>query len=78
LQASWTDLMKPLIYLQNESLFTLPRGLKVIVDQFGQNGEYHWEIVLAASLVATVPMIIIFAFAQRYVIQGVSTSGRKG
>jgi multiple sugar transport system permease protein len=78
LQASWTDLMKPLIYLQNENLFTLPRGLKVIVDQFGQNGEYHWEIVLAGSLVATVPMIIIFAFAQRYFIQGVSTSGRKG
>jgi multiple sugar transport system permease protein len=78
LQASWTDLMKPLIYLQNENLFTLPRGLKVIVDQFGQNGEFHWEVVLAGSLVATVPMIIVFAFAQRYFIQGVSTQGRQG
>jgi multiple sugar transport system permease protein len=78
LQASWTDLMKPLIYLQDQNLFTLPRGLKLIVDQFGQNGEYHWEVVLAGSLIATVPMIVIFAFAQRYFIQGVSTSGRKG
>lgn len=77
-QASWTDLLKPLIYLQTPSLYTIPRGLKAVVDQFGQGGEYHWEIVMAASLIATVPMIIIFAFAQRFFIDGVATTGRKG
>jgi multiple sugar transport system permease protein len=38
-RASWTDLIRPLIYLPYNSLFTLPRGLEVILDQFGQGGE---------------------------------------
>jgi multiple sugar transport system permease protein len=77
-QASWSDLLKPLIYLQDTSLFTIPRGLKSIIDTFGNGGEQHWEIIMAASLIATIPMIIIFAFAQRYIIDGIATQGRKG
>ncbi len=78
IQASWNDLLKPLIYLQNTSLFTMPRGLKSIIDTFGNGGEHHWEIISAASLIATIPMIIIFAFAQRHIIDGIATTGRKG
>jgi multiple sugar transport system permease protein len=77
-KASWTDLLKPLIYLQNSALYTLPRGLKAILDQFGQGGEMQWEIVLAASVIITVPMIIIFFFGQRYFMDGIATSGLKG
>jgi multiple sugar transport system permease protein len=40
-QASWTDLLKPLIYLQDPSLYTLPRGLKAVIDTFGKGGEQH-------------------------------------
>jgi multiple sugar transport system permease protein len=76
--ASWNDLLKPLIYLQNTSLFTMPRGLKSIIDTFGNGGEHHWEIISAASLIATIPMIVIFAFAQRHIIDGIATTGRKG
>jgi multiple sugar transport system permease protein len=78
IQASWNDLLKPLIYLQNTSLFTMPRGLKSIIDTFGNGGEHHWEIISAASLIATIPMIVIFAFAQRHIIEGIATTGRKG
>jgi multiple sugar transport system permease protein len=78
IQASWNDLLKPLIYLQNTSLFTMPRGLKSIVDTFGNGGEHHWEIISAASLIATIPMIVVFAFAQRHIIEGIATTGRKG
>jgi multiple sugar transport system permease protein len=78
LKASWTDLMKPLIYLQDTNLFTLPRGLKAVIDQFGLGGEAQWEIVLAASVIATVPMIIVFFLGQRYFVQGAATTGRKG
>src|SRR5215213_5151358 len=77
-RASWTDLMRPLIYLRDNSLFTLPRGLKVILDQFGQGGEGPWEVVLAASVIATVPMLIIFFLGQRYFVEGIATTGRKG
>jgi multiple sugar transport system permease protein len=79
LQASWSDLMKPLIYLQTESYFTMPRGLKAIVDAFALSGEYHWEIAMAATLIATVPMILVFALGQRYVMSGLTaTSARQG
>ncbi len=77
-RASWTDLLKPLIYLRDNSLFTLPRGLKAVLDAFGAGGEYEWEIVLAASVVATVPLIILFFLGQRYFIEGIASQGRKG
>jgi multiple sugar transport system permease protein len=77
-RASWTDLLRPLIYLRDGALFTLPRGLKVILDQFGQGGEGQWEVVLAASVIATVPMLVIFFLGQRYFVEGIATTGRKG
>ena len=78
LQASWSDLLKPLIYLQSPDYFTMPRGLKQIVDSFALSGEYHWEIAMAATLIATIPMIVIFAFTQRYVLDGIATSAKQG
>jgi multiple sugar transport system permease protein len=78
LRASWTDLVKPLVYLQDPQLFTLPRGLKAVLDQFGQGGEGQWEVILAASVIATIPMLVIFLVAQRYFVQGISTTGRTG
>ena len=78
IQASWTDLLRPLIYLQDPNLFTLPRGLKAVIDTFGNGGEQHWEIIMAASLIATVPLIVLFAFAQRHIMNGIASQGRKG
>lgn len=78
LRASWTDLVRPLVYLQDPDLFTIPRGLKSVLDAFGQGGEARWEIVMAASVVATVPLLILFFLAQRYFVEGVATQGRKG
>ena len=78
LRSSWTDLVKPLVYLQDPKLFTLPRGLKAVLDQFGAGGESQWEVVLAASVISTVPMLVVFLVAQRYFVQGISTTGRTG
>jgi multiple sugar transport system permease protein len=78
LQASWSDLLKPLIYLQTEDYYTMPRGLKQIVDGFALSGEYHWEIAMAATLVATLPMIVVFAFGQRYFMEGLATTAKQG
>ncbi|MDQ3274912.1 MAG: carbohydrate ABC transporter permease [Actinomycetota bacterium] len=76
-QASWTDLLKPLVYLRDPELFTLPRGLKAVLDQFGQGGERQWEIVLAANVVATLPMLLLFVVAGRYFVRGISLTGSK-
>jgi multiple sugar transport system permease protein len=77
-QAAWTDLMRPLIYLRDADKFTVPRGLKALVDQFGFGGEWHWEIIVTASVITTVPMIILFFIGQRQFIDGIATTGSKG
>lgn len=77
-QAVWTDLMRALIYLRDSSTFTIPRGLKSLVDAFGFGGEWHWEIIVTASVIATIPMIIVFFLAQRQIIHGISAGGLKG
>ncbi|MFJ8886745.1 carbohydrate ABC transporter permease [Streptomyces sp. NPDC102402] len=77
-QASWTDLVRPLIYLRDPQLYTVPRGLKAVLDQFGAGGEMRWDIVCAASVVVTVPMIIAFFVCQRHFTEGIATTGSKG
>ncbi|GLJ63052.1 MULTISPECIES: carbohydrate ABC transporter permease [Microbacterium] len=77
-QAVWTDLMRALIYLRDSATFTIPRGLKALVDAFGFGGEWHWEILVTASVITTVPMIILFFLAQRHIVEGVVAGGVKG
>lgn len=77
-QASWTNLMAPLIYLRDSSTYTVPRGLKAMLDQFGFGGNWNWEIVVTASVITTIPMIILFFLAQRHFVQGIATTGVKG
>jgi multiple sugar transport system permease protein len=77
LKSSWTELLKPLIYLRDPNLYTMPRGLKSIIDRFGLGGEQEWEIVLTASVIATVPMIVAFFLAQRYFMHGLITQQRQ-
>jgi multiple sugar transport system permease protein len=80
IQAKWFDLMDPLIYLRDAEKFTLPLGIKTVLDQFGQGGggEGDWQLIMAATVILTVPMIVIFAIFQRYFIHGIATQGRKG
>jgi multiple sugar transport system permease protein len=77
-QAAWTDLMRPLIYLRDSETFTVPRGLKALVDQFGFGGEFRWEIIVTASVITTLPMIVLFFLGQRHFVQGIATTGSKG
>ncbi len=77
-EAAWTDLMRGLIYLRDSATFTVPRGLKALVDQFGFGGEWHWEILVTASVITTLPIIILFFFGQKQFVEGVASSGIKG
>jgi multiple sugar transport system permease protein len=77
-QAVWTDLMRALIYLRDTDTFTVPRGLKSLVDAFGFGGEWHWEIIVTASVITTIPLIIVFFLAQKRIIDGVASTGLKG
>jgi multiple sugar transport system permease protein len=73
---SWNSFLEPLIFVGGRSeLLTLPLAIFQYTE-FG--GEPIWANQLAAATLSAVPMIIVFLFAQRYVIQGISTSGIKG
>jgi multiple sugar transport system permease protein len=80
IQAKWFDLMTPLIYLRDTALFTLPLGLKTILDSFGRSGggEGDWQLIVAATVISIIPMIVVFAIFQKYFLEGISTQGRKG
>lgn len=78
IQAVWTDLMRALIYLRDASTFTIPRGLKAVVDSFGFGGEWQWEIIVTASVLATLPLIILFFVGQRQILEGISQGSMKG
>ena len=78
LKAAWTELLKPLIFLHDIALYTLPRGLKAIVDNPSIGGQKEWELLAAAGVIVTVPMIIVFFLGQRYFLEGIATTGSKG
>ncbi|OIJ17062.1 ABC transporter permease [Anaerobacillus alkalilacustris] len=71
--ASWNDFMRPLIIMSDVSMFTLPVGLNLFKDQY----VTHWNFIMAASMVFTLPVLIIYAFFNRYFIKGISFRGDK-
>jgi multiple sugar transport system permease protein len=81
-QASWNNLQGALIYLNAGSVddFTVPLGIAYSMTRYsptnGGHGDYQY--VMVASLLVTLPLLALFAFGQRYFIEGVATQGRKG
>lgn len=81
-QASWNNLQSALIYLNAGSVdeFTAPLGIAYAMTKYSPTagGQGDYQYVMVASLIVTLPMLILFAFGQRYFIEGVATQGRKG
>jgi multiple sugar transport system permease protein len=79
-KAKWTDLLTPLIYLRDDHTYTVPRGLKALLDVYGPSagGQGDYQIIIAGTVLATLPMIVIFFLGQRYFVEGIATQGRKG
>jgi multiple sugar transport system permease protein len=71
---AWMDFMGPLIYLHDERSYTLAIGLQAFLGRHGS----EWSLLMAAATVMTVPMVVIFFFAQRTFIQGIALTGMKG
>jgi multiple sugar transport system permease protein len=70
---SWNSFLWPLVVLRSPELQTLPVALA------GLQGQYttEWDIVMAGSVVSVLPMLALYVFAQKYVVQGVASSGIK-
>ncbi|NOX22485.1 MAG: carbohydrate ABC transporter permease [Actinobacteria bacterium] len=77
IQGVWNDFMHPLIAVPgNPDLATLPLGLANIRAAFGN--AQPWNTILAGTIIATIPIAIVFFAFQRYFVQGVAGSGTKG
>jgi multiple sugar transport system permease protein len=70
---SWNSFLWPLVVLRSPELQTLPIALA------GLQGQYtsQWDVIMAGSVVSVLPMLALYVFAQKYVIQGVASSGIK-
>jgi multiple sugar transport system permease protein len=71
---TWNDFMGPLLYLDDDRLKTVSLGLQYFMGQHNS----QWSLLMAAATCITIPMIIVYFFAQRYFIEGITFSGLKG
>jgi multiple sugar transport system permease protein len=72
--------MTPLIYLRDEALWTVPLGLKNLLDRYNPTGGGigDYQVVMAGTLLLVIPMVLLFGIFQKYFIRGISVQGRKG
>jgi multiple sugar transport system permease protein len=71
---TWEDFFWPLVIISNPDLYTAPLGLALFVTQ----NRTSWDMLMAGSVIATLPMILVFAIFQRNFIRGISLTGLKG
>jgi multiple sugar transport system permease protein len=72
--ARWRDYLGPLIYLNNQNLYTLSLGIYQYRSQYGA----EWGLLMAASVLITLPIIMLFFFLQKTFVQGIALTGIKG
>ncbi|WP_394854998.1 carbohydrate ABC transporter permease [Clostridium lamae] len=70
----WNDFMGPLIYINSEAKKTIQIGIRMFITQY--SAEY--SLIMAASIIALIPVLIIFLSLQRFFVEGVASTGLKG
>jgi ABC-type glycerol-3-phosphate transport system permease component len=70
---SWTDFFGPLLYISNRELMPLELGLRVFQSQRGT----EWNYLMAATLIAMIPIIAIFLAGQKFFVRGITLTGGK-
>lgn len=71
---SWNDFLGPLLYLSDESKYTLTIGLQMFTTQY----KTEWSLLMAAALLVTVPVVFVYFLVQKRFIEGITFSGIKG
>ncbi len=72
---TWEDFLGPLIYLQSPQLYTVALALRAYTDTGSIN---NWGAVFAMLSLSLLPVILIFVFFQRFLVEGIATTGLKG
>lgn len=69
----WNDFMRPLVVMSDTEMFTLTLGLNTFKGQYIS----YWNYIMAASMVFTLPMLLLYAFFNKYFVKGISFTGGK-
>ena len=72
---AYEEFFSPLIYLNSPKKFPVSLALRLFINN---EGPANWGPTLAMTLVTMVPLVIVFIFAQNYLVKGISTTGLKG
>ena len=70
----WRDFLYPVIYLTDQNLYTLSLGLQQYSSEHGR----EWGLLMAASVLITLPIVLLFFFTQKTFVQGITLTGIKG
>ena len=71
---NWNDLLRPVLYISSENLYTVT----IALTQFQSEYEAQWNYLLTGSFISILPLLIVYAFLQRYVVEGMTHTGLKG
>jgi multiple sugar transport system permease protein len=72
---TWEDFLTPLVYLHEPKLYTISVALRSFADP---SAATDWGAIFAMSALSLVPVFVVFVLFQRYLVQGISTTGMKG
>jgi oligogalacturonide transport system permease protein len=72
---TWNDFFNQLIYINSVSKYTVSLGLRISMDV---TSYFEWNQILAMSVIAMIPCVIVFFVSQRYFVEGIATTGIKG
>ena len=75
-EQSWNDFMPALLFLNDVNLYTLPLGLFTMAGN--DDVASSWHLVMAAATTMVLPVVVVFAVAQKYFVKGITMSGIKG
>jgi multiple sugar transport system permease protein len=73
-QGAWEDFLWPLVVMSDPDKYTAPVGLALFVVQ----NRTSWNLLFAGSVIACIPMLLVFMFFQRHFVQGIALTGTKG
>lgn len=71
---SWNDFLGPLLYLSDEVQYTITIGLQMFTTQY----KTEWSLLMAASLLVTIPVVVVYFVVQKRFVEGITFSGIKG
>ena len=71
---TWNDFSNSLIYINSVSKYPVSLGLRMSVDV----SDVNWNNIMAMSVLTMIPPIIVFFIAQKYLVEGIATTGIKG